>query len=95
MAESATSRSAMTLWPRRVAELMATFMIGDGLLGALQPRRHVALWEKDALGAEVTVAPFVDHLGRRRVYGAAQIGLGLLIASRLKRQEPQPPSTGN
>ncbi len=28
---------------RRTAEMAAVFMIGDGLLGLLQPERHVAL----------------------------------------------------
>lgn len=87
MAGGTAEGAVMSLWPRRAAELAATFMIGDGLLGLVQPKRHVALWDKDALGAEVTVAPFVDHPGRRRAYGLLQIGAGLLIASRLRGRE--------
>ena len=66
----------------RVAEMATVFMIGDGLLGLLQPRRHVDLWREDALGAEKTVAPFVGKPGRRRLYALAQVGAGLWLANR-------------
>lgn len=72
-------------WPARAAEMGAIFMVGDGLLGLLQPRRHVALWDRQALGAERLVAPFRSRPGRRRLYALAQIGAGLALAARQKR----------
>lgn len=66
----------------RAGEMAAIFMVGDGLVGLLQPRRHVALWQRNALGAELAVRPFVGHPGRRRAYAVAQIAAGLLLASR-------------
>lgn len=72
----------MANWTGRAGEMAATFMIGDGLLGLLQPRRHVALWEQDAAGAETLVAPFRGHPGRRRAYAVVQIAAGLWLASR-------------
>lgn len=76
-------RRAMTgrLIPR-VAEMAAIFMVGDGLVGLIQPRRHVDLWKDRALGAERAVAPFVDRPGRRRGYALVQIAAGLWLASR-------------
>ncbi len=73
-------------WGRRAAEMAAIFMVGDGLIGLTQPRRHVDLWKDKALGAERAVRPFVDRPGRRRLYALAQIGAGLWLAS---RQRPQ------
>jgi hypothetical protein len=35
----------------RIAEMAAIFMVGDGLIGLVQPRRHVDLWKDRALGA--------------------------------------------
>lgn len=67
----------------RTAEMAAMFMIGDGVAGLVQPRRHVALWQDRALGAERTVRPFVGRPGRRRAYALVQIAAGLLLASRL------------
>lgn len=74
------------LWTERAAEMAAVFMIGDGLLGVLQPDRHVALWQNRALGAEVTVAPFRDRPGRRRLYGVLQIAAGIALAARQRRR---------
>ncbi len=75
----------MSLWGARAAEMAAVFMIGDGLLGLLQPRRHVALWQDDALGSEKLVAPFVDRPGRRRAYALVQIAAGIALAARQRR----------
>ncbi|WP_242117714.1 hypothetical protein [Sphingomonas lacusdianchii] len=67
---------------KRSAEMAATFMIGDGMLGLLQPRRHVELWREQAGGAEWLVRPFVGHPGRRRAYAVLQIAAGLALAAR-------------
>ncbi len=70
---------------RRAAEMAAVFMIGDGLLGMLQPRRHVDLWRSDVAAVDVLVKPFDGRAERRRVYGLLQLGAGIALASRLKR----------
>lgn len=70
---------------KRAAEMAAIFMIGDGLLGLLQPRRHVALWESEVRAVDALVRPFVGRPGRRRAYGALQLAAGLALAARLHR----------
>ncbi|WP_237709264.1 hypothetical protein [Sphingomonas elodea] len=75
---------------RRSAEMAAVFMIGDGLLGLLQPRRHVALWRSNVPAVDVLVRPFADRPGRRRAYGALQIVVGVALASRLKCSDDRP-----
>lgn len=72
----------MTQLSNRAAEMAATFMIGDGLLGLLQPERHVALWQERAGGAEWLVRPFVGRPALRRLYAVAQIAAGLTLAAR-------------
>ena len=72
----------MTPWTARAAEMAAIFMVGDGLIGLTQPRRHVDLWKDDALGTETLVAPFVDRPTRRRLYAVLQIAAGLALAAR-------------
>ncbi|MEG3082595.1 hypothetical protein U1707_02990 [Sphingomonas sp. PB2P12] len=71
-------------WGSRAAEMAAIFMVGDGLIGLLQPRRHVDLWKDDALGTEKLVKAFVDRPGRRRLYAVMQIAAGLALAARQK-----------
>lgn len=73
-----------TLWTSRGAEMAAMFMIGDGIAGLVQPRRHTALWQERALGAEWTVRPFVGRPTRRRLYAVAQVAAGLWLASRMR-----------
>ena len=75
-------RAQENIWPARAAEMAAIFMVGDGLIGLLQPRRHVDLWKDDALGTEKLVSPFVDRPGRRRLYAVVQIAAGLALAAR-------------
>ncbi len=78
-------RARENIWASRAAEMAAIFMVGDGLIGLFQPRRHVDLWRDDALGTEKLVAPFVDRPGRRRLYAVVQIAAGLALAARQKR----------
>lgn len=76
--------SSLELGIRRAAEMAAVFMIGDGLLGMLQPRRHVELWRSDVTAVDLLVRPFGDKPGRRRAYGALQFAAGILLASRIR-----------
>ena len=75
---------AIGLGLRRAAEMAAVFMIGDGLLGLTQPHRHVDLWRSDVAAVDALTRPFRGHPARRRLYGAMQLGAGLLLASRLR-----------
>lgn len=78
----------MRLALKRTAEMAAVFMIGDGLLGLLQPRRHVGLWRSDVGAVDALVRPFAGRDGRRRGYGLLQLGAGLILASRLRPPRP-------
>jgi hypothetical protein len=69
---------------RRTAEMAAVFMIGDGLLGLLQPKRHVDLWTSDVGAVDALTRPFQGRPGRRRAYGLLQLSAGLLLAARLR-----------
>lgn len=75
----------ISLAVRRSAEMAAVFMIGDGLLGLLQPNRHVALWRSKVGAVDVLVRPFAGRPGRRRGYGVVQMAAGVLLAARLHR----------
>ena len=75
----------MSVALKRTAEMAAVFMIGDGLLGLLQPRRHVDLWKSEVTAVDLLIRPFRGHPGRRRLYGLAQLAAGVALASRLRR----------
>ena len=59
-------------------------MIGDGLLGLLQPERHVALWRSEVGAVDALVKLFAGRPGRRRAYGLLQIAGGLALAGLLR-----------
>ena len=71
---------------KRSAEMAAVFMIGDGLLGLVQPDRHVRLWESKVSAVDALIRPFKGRPGRRQIYGLVQIAAGVALASRLKRR---------
>lgn len=76
---------AFTLGIKRSAEMAALFMIGDGVLGLVQARRHVGLWRSDVAAVDALVRPFAGQPGRRRGYALLQIAGGLMLAARLRR----------
>ena len=76
----------MLVTVQRTLEMAAVFMIGDGLLGLVQPVRHVELWRSGTPALDVMVRPFDGNPGRRRAYGILQVGAGLALASALKRR---------
>lgn len=78
--------SASSLGVKRSAEMAAVFMIGDGVLGLLQPNRHVDLWRSRVGAVDALVRPFGERPGRRRVYGLMQIAAGIGLAALLRPQ---------
>jgi len=48
-------RTNLQIGLRRSGEMAAVFMIGDGLLGLLQPKRHVELWQSDVSAVDMLV----------------------------------------
>ena len=75
---------SVTLGIKRAVEMAAVFMIGDGLLGLLQPTRHVDLWRSDVRAVDALVSPFGGKPIRRRLYGLAQLAAGITLAASLR-----------
>ena len=71
---------------RRITELLGLLLVGDGILSAVDPKRHCLLWE---IGPELfrdAMDEFARHPAVTRVVGAAEAIVGLWLAS---RQEPE------
>lgn len=77
----------VSLGLKRAAEMAAVFMIGDGLLGLLQPIRHVGLWRSEVAAVDALVAPFGGKPGRRRWYGLVQATAGIALAASLRPRQ--------
>lgn len=78
---------SLTLGLKRAGEMAAVFMIGDGLLGMLQPTRHVDLWRSEVGAVDALVSPFGGKPTRRRLYGLAQLLAGIVLAASLRPKQ--------
>ncbi|MFD1950115.1 hypothetical protein ACFSGX_04955 [Sphingomonas arantia] len=78
------TQDIVSLAAARTGEMCAVFMIGDGLLGMVQPERHLALWQSDVGAVDALTRPFQGRPGRRRAYGAVQFLAGVWLASRMR-----------
>jgi len=72
---------------RRVLELFAILMIGEGVLTIIAPRRHSLLWEFGPEGYKRAVEAFAEHPTLTRLVAAAEAGLGIWLALRVYSQE--------
>ncbi len=67
---------------RRLAQMWATMVIGDGIVAMIAPRRHAALWRGGPSPYREVVDWCHRHPGGTRVLGAAWAGFGLWLAMR-------------
>ena len=70
---------------RKVLEIVAMMMIGDGVLSLLRPQSHVQLWRNGPQGYQNAMDEFLKRPGLTRTLGALEIGLALWLAF---REEP-------
>ena len=67
---------------RRLTQMWAMMVIGDGVIAMLHPRRHAELWEGGPPLYRDLVAWCARHPNGTRALGAVEIGLGLWMATR-------------
>ena len=72
---------------RRVNELIAMLMVGDGVVGFVAPRRHMLLWKFGPEGYKKLVRGFAERPNLTRSLAAAEAGVGLWLALRQYREE--------
>jgi hypothetical protein len=69
----------------RIAELFGMLLVGDGVLSALDPKRHCLLWEIGPESCRKILNEFATHPNLTRVAGVLEAAAGVWIAS---QQEP-------
>ena len=74
---------------RRIVELLAILMIGEGVLTLIAPRKHSLLWEFGPEGYRRAVEAFAEHPTLTRLVAAAETGLGLWLALRVYSREEE------
>lgn len=67
---------------QRLTELAGLLLVGDGVVGMLQPERHTRLWQSGPRPYRATMELFVRHPGLTRAIAVAETAAGLWLASR-------------
>ena len=80
------------MWTKRARDLIAAFVLGNGVLDLIAPRQRVLLWVFGPQRLRKLTLWFADHPMAMRLRGILRIGTGLWLALRQYRQAPQPSS---
>jgi len=81
------------VWTKRAVDLVAAFVVGNGMLDLLAPRQRILLWVFGPESLRKIALWFADHPAAMRLRGIARIGTGVWLASRQYREAPQPSSS--
>ncbi|HEX4999358.1 MAG TPA: hypothetical protein VFY29_14115 [Terriglobia bacterium] len=74
----------MSMKTKRIKEIVALTMIGDGLLSAVDPKRHVGLWRVGPRPLLRLTDRLLRKPGLTRILGVAAVAGGVWWASRQK-----------
>ena len=66
---------------RRVVELGALFLIGDGVMGLIKPRWHSLLWHFGPQLAKAATEELAAHPKTARAVYLAEVAAGIAVAS--------------
>jgi hypothetical protein len=66
---------------RRLIELGALFLIGDGVMGFLKPRTHSLLWDFGPQLARAAIEELAEHRKTARAIYIAEVVIGIALAS--------------
>ncbi len=80
------------MWTKRAADLIAAFVLGNGVLDLIAPRRRVFLYVFGPEALRKLTLWFADHPTAMRLRGIVRIGTGIWLALRQYREAPQPSS---
>lgn len=67
---------------QRIKELVALWLVGEGIVGALRPKRYLQLWRFGPKSYRKFIDTLTDHPNAMRAVCAAEAGLGLWWALR-------------
>jgi hypothetical protein len=69
---------------KRIKEVLAILLIGDGIISFLQPRRHTRLWSAGPSPYRQMMRPLRRKPVLAQAVGVALVGAGLWLVTRQK-----------
>ena len=73
---------------RRLIQLVALIMIGDGVSGLLKPRWHSLLWDVGPESFQAVMDGLARNPTKARLLYAAEILVGTWLSTRLTPEKP-------
>ena len=73
---------ANNLATRRLVELGALFLIGDGVMGLIKPRWHSLLWHFGPQLAKAVTEELAEYPKTARIVYLAELAAGIALAAR-------------
>ena len=73
---------------RRIIQLVALLMIGDGVLGSLKPRWHSLLWDIGPKPFRDLIENLAAHPANTRLLYALEVGVGVWLAAQQTPEKP-------
>ena len=70
------------MWLRRMIQLVALVMVGDGVVGFFKPRWHSLLWNIGPKAYREVIHRLAEEPAKARWLYASEVVVGALIASR-------------
>lgn len=67
---------------KRLRESLAIILIGDGVVGFVNPERHARLWRRGPGAYQKAMEAFVRRPGMMQIVSVAEVALGIWLASR-------------
>jgi hypothetical protein len=81
-----------TVGTKRVKDLIAAFVVGNGVLDLLAPRQRALLWVFGPERLRKLIVWLAEHPTARQLQGVLRVGIGLWLALRqYQQQTPQRP----
>ncbi len=73
---------------KRILELLALLMIGDGVAGIIKPSWHSLLWNMGPQSFRSLMQNFAGHPKEARLFYGAELALGTWLAMRDTAEQP-------
>lgn len=67
---------------QRIKELIALWLVGEGIVGAIRPKRYLQLWRFGPKAYRKFIDTLTEHPNATRAFCAAEAGVGLWWALR-------------
>ena len=77
------------MWAKRIKDIAAMLLIGDGTLTIIGARERALVWRFGPERLRKSTIWQADHPGLMRLEGAASVALGVLLAWRQYREPPR------